>query len=313
MYRHGHRCPDSKKRDGGVLGNERGCRRSECKAGHNHPDHGGAFPLPHPYFQTVVNMTAQMPRFVTGLMRTIVMSACVSASAMAWAYEETTVSNGGTVTGTVQFVGELPAPASFELRRYPDRVYCGALSDGSGYRLLREVSVGSQQGLKDVIVTIEGVEKGKAFELKETNLEANMCQLVPFVSVVRENHPLTVKNLDQVAHDLQIYEREREHIFIMFHRPALTKAGTSDTIRFTGNRRGVTMQCGMHPYMQGHGLAVENPYYAVTGMEGTFAINDLPAGTYRIKAWHPILGEKEQEVTVAENGTSSLAFSFEGR
>ncbi len=258
-------------------------------------------------------MTAQMPRFVTSLMRTIVMSACVSAPAMAWAYEETTVSNGGTVTGTVQFVGELPAPASFELRRYPDRAYCGALSDGSGYRLLREVSVGSQQGLKDVIVTIEGVEKGKAFELKETNLEANICQFVPFVSVVRENHPLTVKNLDQVAHDLQIYEREREHIFIMFHRPALTMAGTSDTIRFTGNRRGVTMQCGMHPYMQGHGLAVENPYYAVTGMEGTFAINDLPAGTYRIKAWHPILGEKEQEVTVAENGTSSLAFSFEGR
>lgn len=191
-----------------------------------------------------------------------------------------------------------------------DRVYCGALSDGSGYRLLREVSVGEQQGLKDVVVTIEGVEKGKPFELRETVLEANMCQFVPFVSVVRNEHPLRVVNLDQVSHDLQFYEREREHIFIMFHRPALTKGGTTDVVKLTGNRRGVTMQCGMHPYMQGHGLAVDNPYYAVTGLDGRFEIKDLPAGSYRIRAWHPILGEKTQDVTVAANGTTSLTFAF---
>lgn len=237
----------------------------------------------------------------------------LSGMAQAGAYKETTVTNGGTVSGTVQFSGELPDPQRFELRRYYDRAYCGALSDGSGYRLLREVAVGEQQGLKDVIVTIEGVEKGKPFEFQETKLEANICQFVPFVSVVRNEHPLSVVNLDSVAHDLQIYEREREHIFIMFHRPALTKAGTSDMIRFTGNRRGVIMQCGMHPFMQGHGLAVDNPYYAITGTEGTFAIKDLPPGTYRIKAWHPILGEKEQTMTVTEQGNTTVGFTFEAK
>jgi hypothetical protein len=226
------------------------------------------------------------------------------------AYEETGVTNGGTVTGTVTFVGEIPPPTSFELWRYPDRVYCGALSDGSGYRQLRQVSVGTQGGLKDVVVLIEGVEKGKPFTWQETRLEANICQFVPFVSVVRDHHPLIVKNLDSVSHDLQFYEREHEHIYIMFHRPALTKLGTSDTVRFTGNRRGVTMQCGMHPYMQGHGLAVENPYYAVTGLEGTFSIPDLPPGTYRIKAWHPTLGEQERMVTVTEQGTTAAEFNF---
>jgi len=60
-------------------------------------------------------------------------------------------------------------------------------------------------------------------------------------------------------------------------------------------------------------LAVDNPYYAITGLEGTFAIPDLPAGTYRIKAWHPILGEQVQEVTVAANGAASLDFSFKGK
>ncbi len=243
----------------------------------------------------------------------MLLTAGLMGAAQAGAYEETVVSNGGTVAGKVQFAGDIPDPQRFELRRYYDRVYCGALSDGSGYRLLREVSVGEQQGLKDVVVTIEGVFKGKPFDFQDTKLEANICQFVPFVSVVRNERQLSVVNLDSVAHDLQFYERDREHIFIMFHRPALTKAGTSDVVRFTGNRREVTMQCGMHPFMQGHGLAVDNPYYAVTGTEGTFAIKDLPAGTYRIKAWHPVLGEREQEVTVAENGSASVGFSFDAK
>ena len=243
----------------------------------------------------------------------VFLSLFASGAITAWAYEAMTVSNGGAVIGTVQLSGDPPPPTGFELRRYPDRAYCGALSDGSGYRFLREVAVGPDLGLKDVIVTIQGIEKGKPFEFEETKLETNICQFVPFVSVMRDQHPLTVKNLDSVSHDLQIYEREWEHIFIMFHRPALTKMGTSDLIRFTGNRRGVIMQCGMHPYMQGHGLAVDNPYYAITGLEGTFTIPDLPAGTYRIKAWHPILGEQEQQVTVAANSTASSEFRFKAK
>lgn len=258
-------------------------------------------------------MSGSARRFVTRIVTGVLLTAGLMGAAQAEAYEETTVSNGGTVTGTVRFAGDVPDPLRFELRRYYDRVYCGALSDGSGYRLLREISVSEQQGLKDVVVTVEGVAKGKPFEFQETKLEANICQFVPFVSVMRNEHPLSVVNLDSVAHDLQFYERDREHIFIMFHRPALTKAGTSDIVRFTGNRRGVTMQCGMHPFMQGHGLAVDNPYYAVTGTEGTFAIKDLPAGTYRIKAWHPVLGEKEQEITVADNGSASVGFTFDAK
>jgi Polysaccharide lyase family 4, domain II len=262
----------------------------------------------------MVSMTIYISRCITSICRATVLSAfLMSGPITALAYEETAVSNGGTVTGSVQFSGEIPPPMSFALSRYPDPVYCGALSDGSGYRLLRSVAVGSQQGLKDVIVTVEGIEKGKPFEFTETKLEANVCQFVPFVSVMRELHLLTVKNLDPVSHDLQIYERDREHVFIMFHRPALTKSGTSDTIHFTGNRRSVIMQCGMHAYMLGHGLGVDNPYYAITGSEGAFMIKDLPAGTYRIRAWHPTLGEKEQSVTVTANGITSLGFSFEAK
>lgn len=242
-----------------------------------------------------------------------VSAVALCASVPGWAYQEIAVVNGGHVTGSIRFEGQAPEPLRFELRRSPDRAYCGAISDGSGYRFLRDVAVGADGGLKDVVVTIEHVEQGKPFDFTETKLEASMCQFVPFVSVMRDQRPLSVTNLDSVAHDLQVYERDPDHVFIMFHRPALTKSGTSDVIRFTGNRRAVTMQCGMHPYMQGHGLAVDNPYYAITGLEGNFTIKDLPAGAYRIKAWHPILGERVQDVTVVADATTASNFLFEAK
>ncbi|GKS65611.1 hypothetical protein YTPLAS72_29150 [Nitrospira sp.] len=237
----------------------------------------------------------------------------IAATGQASTYETVSVIDGGSVKGKVQFIGTPPDPSVFRLNRYPDQMYCGALSDGSGYRVLREVLVDSTGGLKDVIVTIEGVKRGKPFLLQETTLEANICQFVPYVSVMRNDHLLIVKNIDSVSHDLQVYERDREHVLIMFHRPALTKGGTQDRIHFTGDRRGVIMQCGMHPYMQGHGLAVQNPYYSVTGSDGSFDIRDLPAGTYRMRAWHLRLGEQEHEITVEGGQGVSVDFIFKAK
>jgi hypothetical protein len=238
---------------------------------------------------------------------------CGLTEAPAWGYEEVTISDAGTLSGTVTLAGEVPLPQRFELRRSPDRTFCGALSDGSGYRQLREVATDAQGGLKDVVVTIEDIAKGKPFELEEAKIEANVCQFVPFVSVVRNRHPLTVTNLDPVAHDLQVYERDRDHVYIMFHRPALTKTGTTDQIRFTADRREVTMQCGMHPFMQGHGLAVENPYYAVTGHDGSFTITEIPPGTYRVRMWHPALGTQEQSVTIEPRAETKLDVGLSAR
>ena len=234
---------------------------------------------------------------------------CVRAEA----YKEGPVTNGGTVKGTVRFEGTVPPSKAFELWRAPDREFCGALSGGTEFRILREVVVGEGNALKDVVITIEDVAQGKPFELKETKLDANICQFLPFVSVVRDQHPMTIFNLDPVSHDLQVYERDREHVNIMFHRPAITKTGTTGRIAFTGDRSEMTMQCGKHPYMQAHGLAVENPYYAVTGPDGAYEISNLPPGTYQIRAWHPVLPAQEQEVTVSPDGSKAVEFTFKSQ
>ena len=74
----------------------------------------------------------------------------------AWAYKSAPVKEGATVQGTVTVTETTPAPQEFELRRFPDHEYCSKLSDGYGYRLLREVTARPDGGLKDVVAVVEG-------------------------------------------------------------------------------------------------------------------------------------------------------------
>ena len=228
----------------------------------------------------------------------------------AGAYESSTVVDGATVQGKVTFSGTVPDPKVFELRRYYDREYCATLSDGKGHRLLKEVNIGPDGSLKDVVVVIEGIEKGKPFTFTDAEVEASLCQFMPFVTVVSDKRRVTVFNRDPVSHDIQGYAYDQSGVDIVLHRPALHVSGTTDVVQLVKGRKVFTMQCGMHPYMQNWGYAIDNPYYAVTNITGSFAISDLPAGTYHIKAWHPILGAQEREITVKPNETVSLDLSF---
>lgn len=227
------------------------------------------------------------------------------------AYDSVVVKDGAVLRGTVTFQGAVPEPKEFELRRHPDQVFCGALSDGDGHRFLKEVNIGQDGGLKDVVVVVEGVQSGKPFTFTNAQVEANVCQFIPFVTVVSDKRQLTVTNRDPVSHDIQGYAYDLAGVDIVLHRPSLKATGTTDVVHLVKGRIVFTMQCGMHPYMQNWGYAIDNPYYAVTDEDGSFSIGDLPPGTYRIKAWHPILGVQEREVTAKPNDTVTLDLLFE--
>ena len=231
----------------------------------------------------------------------------------AHAYDTVVVKDGAVVRGTVTFQGTVPESKEFELRRYPDQVFCGALSDGNGHRFLKEVHVGQGGGLKDVVVVVEGVQSGKPFTFTNAQVEANVCQFLPFVTVVSDKRQLTVTNRDPVSHDIQGYAYDQAGVDIVLHRPSLKATGTTDVVHLVKGRRVFTMQCGVHPYMQNWGYAIDNPYYAVTGQDGVFSIGDLPPGSYRVKAWHPILGVQERKVTVTSNDTATLEVQFDAK
>jgi hypothetical protein len=51
---------------------------------------------------------------------------------------------------------------------------------------------------------------------------------------------------------------------------------------------------------------VDSPHYAVTGPDGRFAIEGVPAGTYPLVAWQAWGDERRGEVTVTEGGTATV-------
>ncbi len=262
--------------------------------------------------------------------RSVLVSVGILVSATtAHGYEVGDVSEAGKIMGTVTLEGPVPKPKAFNLVTFPDPEYCGRISNGEGWRLLEDFTVGPAGQFKNVAVILEGVEAGKPFSVSVPRVEARDCQFLPFITVVRDGHGVEVVNMDPVMHDVQAYEtsvnlgarvlfnsplpfnhqHKRGDLYARHdHRP-----GTSIVRQFhlTKGRRTFVMQCGFHAYMETWAFAVTSPYYAITDAEGSFTIDRVPPGTYRLRTWHPhIRDAAEQLVTIEADGTVHVDFTL---
>ena len=70
------------------------------------------------------------------------------------------------------------------------------------------------------------------------------------------------------------------------------------------------LDCVMQTWMKGFVYVIEHPYFAVTGIDGSFSIVDVPPGKYTAAVWHEQLGERTAEVEVQDGGTSELTFTY---
>ena len=259
----------------------------------------------------------------------LVVCLAVLGAAPARSYDEITVADGGTVTGKVTLTRGKPIPKGFNLITFPDPVYCGRISTGTGWRLLEDFTFGPDGGLKDVVVLIKDIGRGKAFTFTPPTIEAKDCRFMPFLTVVRDRHDVVVVNMDPVMHDIQAYETS-SHLGarVLFnsplpmnflhrrgdlhathnHEPSKSLLGP---IYLSKGRRIFFMQCGFHAYMESWALAIDNPYYALTDSSGRFTINGVPPGAYKLIAWHPQVGiMEERPVIVGPNGTLTENFSL---
>ena len=60
--------------------------------------------------------------------------------------------------------------------------------------------------------------------------------------------------------------------------------------------------CNIHSKMVSFVVAVASPWRAQAGADGTFQIADVPAGRYRLIAWHDRGGKQTREIEVAAAG-----------
>ena len=195
------------------------------------------------------------------------------AGTTSWAYEEIQVTDGGTVTGKVTITAGKPIPKGFNLITFPDPVYCGRISTGTGWRILKEFEVAEDGGLKDTVVWLSDVHKGKPFTFEVPTIEARDCRFLPFVTIVRDRSEVVVMNMDPVMHDIQAYETSHLGPRVLFNTPLpmnphhkrtvgaeshehLAGQPVTEQIHKTKGRKFFVMQCGFHAYIESWGLAV---------------------------------------------------------
>lgn len=60
-------------------------------------------------------------------------------------------------------------------------------------------------------------------------------------------------------------------------------------------------------------VVFDNPYFAVTAKDGSYKIDNVPPGAYKLKTWHETLKSEEQEVKVEGGKTVEAVFELKKR
>lgn len=227
-------------------------------------------------------------------------------AAAAAEYVEKPVTNGATISGTVSLTGAVPAPRVMSVTK--DRHLAGEDT--------REVDVVKAKDgkLAEAVVYLQDVGAGKPWpELAEGGLiDQKGARFLPSSRVVHKDVEITVRNSDPELHNIHAYEligRARRTIFNYSQIPGVDLQVMMDVKR----EPYVKIECDAHNYMHDYLFVASNPYYAVTGEDGAFVISDVPAGSYKLIAWHPNLGVQEADVTVAAGATANKEFTFTGK
>jgi hypothetical protein len=221
----------------------------------------------------------------------------VIAPAYAYAYDEGTVTGGGSIEGQIVYKGPVQTRKIIPNK---DVEVCGGIRDEP------LIQVGPNQAVEHAVVYMTDVAKGKAWP-PETGKPAELnnlkCQFVPDVQVIRTG-PLVVVNSDPVLHNTHGYYGKRTAFNMALPNKGqripteLTRAGT------------VRVDCDAHGWMEGWIYVVDNPYYAITGADGKFKITDVPPGTYNLVAVQSFTGPSQQSVTVVGGKPTNLTIEL---
>lgn len=201
--------------------------------------------------------------------------------------------HAGTITGTVTAEGKPEAAASGAGGKY----------DSRKFKFVEKINYAA---LRDFVVFIEGpVTNGPPLTNQmQTVLTQKDATFRPHVLPVAAGTTVQWPNEDDIYHNVFSVSEARPFDLGLYKKDAPDKA-----VPFEKPGR-VDVFCSIHSHMHCIVLVLENPYFAATDAKNRYTIRDIPAGTYKLKAWHERLPAQVKEVSVPESGELKVDFTL---
>jgi hypothetical protein len=204
----------------------------------------------------------------------------------------------GTITGVVSFKGVPPKIKPLDMTPDPG---CPSQPQPA------DVVMVNGGKLANVFIYVkDGLPPG-AFPVpgEPVTLDQKGCRYSPHVLGLMAGQQLKVLNSDTAIHNVHPMPG---------NNPSWneSQSPTDKPILKTFARPEMMMpvQCNQHPWMRAYINVMANPYFAVSGADGSFAIKNLPPGEYTLAAVHEKFGEQTMKVKVGPKMDSDARFVF---
>jgi len=197
----------------------------------------------------------------------------------------------GTITGIVRAEGKEGAEPDTAAKGYDSRKF--KFIERINYAELRDFVVYIDQPI--VRDPLPPAKTAQVVTQKDASFKPHVLPVVVGTTIEWPNQDEIFHNVfsysDTKSFDLGLYKQE-------IKRVKFDKPGRVDVF------------CSIHSKMHCIILVLENPFFAMTSAKGIYAIANVPAGHYRLKAWHERLPAQTKDIVVPGAGDVNVDFTL---
>jgi plastocyanin len=155
--------------------------------------------------------------------------------------------------------------------------------------------------LSDVVVYVDGA-RTKPKPAKEAVIMKSKA-FAPHVLAIGAGTTVDFPNEDPILHN--VFSVSQEGFDLGLYKRPKSASRTFD-------KPGIyTVYCNIHPQMSATVLVIDNPYFTSVAKDGTFRIAGVPAGEYKLIAFHERAGESALSLKVLATGEATASFSLD--